>query len=449
MSLSVIARVERLRKIKQKKRAAKNNKEEVPPDRPSLTERAQSWARPLLQPKRYKGAYGGRGGGKSHWFAEMLIEHLVENPDLKAVCIREFQKSLKFSAKMLIEEKIESLGVGDLFTITTTEIRRNGGRGIIIFQGMQDHTADSIKSLEGFNIAWVEEAQNLSARSLKLLRPTIRVQGSEIWFTWNPENESDPVDRFLRNNTPSDAIVVKVLYTDNIHLPETLKKEAESDRASDMDYYTHVWMGGYNKKSKEQVFADKWVIDVFEPTDAWDGPYHGVDFGFSADPSVMIKAWTYQNYLYIERESYAVGLELDDTFEKWTNDVPGCDRHVIRADSSWSQSIAYLKRHGLPNIVAVDKWKGSVEDGIKHIRKYEKIVVHERCVGFAEECEKYKHKVDKRSGDILPDIVDKFNHGPDGLRYAIAPIIKNERVDVEVHTTDDSRIIYSDGMEGY
>jgi phage terminase large subunit len=178
-------------------------------DRPRtpIEQRCPEWALPLLKPARYKGVHGGRGGGKSHFMAEMLIERCIDNPDLRVVCIREIQKSLKFSAKLLIEEKIEELGYGDRFEIFQSEIRRRNRKGLIIFQGMQDHTADSIKSLEGFEIAWVEEAQNLSRRSLRLLRPTIRREGSEIWFSWNPENESDPVDEFLRSQKPKDSIV--------------------------------------------------------------------------------------------------------------------------------------------------------------------------------------------------------------------------------------------------
>ncbi|MCB0448419.1 MAG: phage terminase large subunit, partial [Gelidibacter sp.] len=145
----------------------------------NLNIQTPKWALPLLKPKRYKGAKGGRGSGKSHFFGEALVEAMVLDPNTSAVCIREIQKSLKFSAKRLIEDKIESMGVSNLFTITQSEIRANKGRGVILFQGMQDHTADSIKSLEGFNIAWVEEAQTLSKKSLQLLRPTIRAEGSE------------------------------------------------------------------------------------------------------------------------------------------------------------------------------------------------------------------------------------------------------------------------------
>ena len=149
------------------------------------------WMEPFLERARYKGAFGGRGSGKSWAFAEMLIEQMLINENFKCVCIREVQKSLNQSVKALLENKIESMGAGSHFEVQQAMIKRRGGDGIIIFQGMQNHTADSIKSLEGFDIAWVEEAQSLSQRSLDLLRPTIRKEGSEIWFTWNPRHESE------------------------------------------------------------------------------------------------------------------------------------------------------------------------------------------------------------------------------------------------------------------
>src|SRR6185295_9751635 len=131
------------------------------------------WAIPIVsKPSRYKGAHGGRGSGKSHLFGEYLIERCATEK-VDAVCVREIQKSLNQSVKKLIEGKIESLGVSHLFEVQRDQIiSAHGGR--IIFQGMQNHTADSIKSLEGYDIAWVEEAQTLSQHSMDLLRPTIR-----------------------------------------------------------------------------------------------------------------------------------------------------------------------------------------------------------------------------------------------------------------------------------
>ena len=191
------------------------------------------WSLPLLEPSRYKGAKGGRASGKSHFFAELLVEEHVRDKDLQSVCIREIQKSLKFSAKKLVEDKIRALGVSHLFDITLTEIRRLGGHGIIIFQGMQDHTADSIKSLEGFDRAWCEESQSLSARSIELLIPTIRKPGSELWFSWNPEQHDDAVENLFRNNP--DSILVHVNYTDNPWCPDEMFKLADWQRKSDYE----------------------------------------------------------------------------------------------------------------------------------------------------------------------------------------------------------------------
>lgn len=200
---------------------------------------------PLLKPSRYKGAWGGRGSGKSHFFAELLVEEAILRPGLRVVCIREVQKSLKESAKRLIEDKIAQHGVGAGFEVLNDQIKTPGG-GLIIFQGMQDHTAESIKSLEGFDVAWVEEAQSLSARSLQMLRPTIRKEGSELWFSWNPRRKTDPVDAMLRGaEVPTGAIVVQANWSDNPWFPAVLEQERQDCLRADPDQYGHVWNGDY------------------------------------------------------------------------------------------------------------------------------------------------------------------------------------------------------------
>jgi phage terminase large subunit len=210
---------------------------------------------PLLSPARYKGAWGGRGSGKSHFFAEMLVEDALRFPGLRAVCIREVQKSLKESAKRLVEDKIQTLGVGSSFDVLEKEIRGPGG-GVIMFQGMQDHTAESIKSLEGFDRAWIEEAQSLSQRSLTLLRPTIRKDGSEIWASWNPRRKLDAVDQFLRGDAqPESAVVVKANWRDNPFFPDVLEQERLHDLKHFPDRYDHVWEGGYATVTEGAYFA--------------------------------------------------------------------------------------------------------------------------------------------------------------------------------------------------
>lgn len=211
---------------------------------------------PLIKPARYKGAYGGRGSGKSHDAAERLVCDASANPGLRAVCIREVQKSLKESAKRLIEDKIESLKAPG-FDIVNDEIRTPGG-GVILFQGMQDHTAESIKSLEGFDRAWVEEAQTLSATSLRLLRPTIRGDNSELWFTWNPRRKNDPVDMMFRDGEmPTNAQLVKANWDDNPWFPDVLEQERLDCLRDTPDQYEHIWEGGYITVAEGAYYAQR------------------------------------------------------------------------------------------------------------------------------------------------------------------------------------------------
>jgi phage terminase large subunit len=211
--------------------------------------------KPLLAPKRYKGAHGGRGSGKSHFMAGLMVESAVLKPGFRGVCIREVQKSLKDSAKKLIEDKIAEHQLGSIFEIQNSEIKTPGG-GVIIFQGMQDHTAESIKSLEGFDVAWAEEAQSLSARSLTLLRPTIRKDGSELWFSWNRTRKNDAVDKFLTGpELPTDCAVVKANWRDNPWFPGVLAQERLDDLRNRPDQYDHIWEGDYAKVVEGAYYA--------------------------------------------------------------------------------------------------------------------------------------------------------------------------------------------------
>lgn len=201
--------------------------------------------KPLLAPARYKGAWGGRGSGKSHYFAEAGVERCLLTPGTRMVCVREVQRSLKESVKRLVEDKIKALGVEAMFRVLHDRILAPGG-GIVLFQGMADHTAESIKSLEGFDIAYVEEAQTLTKRSLEFLRPTIRKPHSELWFSWNPRSASDPVDALLRGlNPPRNSAVVKTSYQDNPFFPAVLEEERRYDQQHNRERYGHIWLGAY------------------------------------------------------------------------------------------------------------------------------------------------------------------------------------------------------------
>ena len=374
------------------------------------------WALPLLNPARYKGAWGGRGSGKSHMFAEMMIELHIMDQKRRSVCVREIQKSLSQSVKRLLETKIESMNAGAYFEVQDAVIKSKKGDGAIIFQGMQNHTADSIKSLEGYDCAWVEEAQSLSQTSLDLLRPTIRKPESELWFTWNPRHATDPVDQLLRGSTPpKDAAIIKVNFTDNPWFPCVLKDEMEYDKRRDIDKYQHVWQGAYLTNSNSRVFK-KWRIEEFEaPEDA----VHrlGADWGFAVDPTTLIRCHITGRNLYIDYEAYMVGCEIVNTPELFMT-VPEAEKWVIVADSARPETISYMRNNGFPKIMKAVKGAKSVEEGVEFIKSYD-IIVHPRCLHTIDELTLYSYKQDSLTGNILPILEDKKNHLIDALRYAL------------------------------
>jgi phage terminase large subunit len=210
---------------------------------------------PLLESSRYKAAYGGRGSGKSQFFADLMVATAIRRPGLRALCCREIQKSLKESAKRLIELKIQAHGVGAMFEVQEAQIKTPGG-GLIAFAGLQDHTAESIKSYEGFDIAWVEEAQTVSPRSLQLLRPTIRSAGSELWFSWNPRRAVDPVDKMFRDGEPpTGSLVAFANWRDNPWFPVELEQERLDCLRDEPEHYEHIWEGAYISVAEGAYFA--------------------------------------------------------------------------------------------------------------------------------------------------------------------------------------------------
>ena len=381
----------------------------------TLKIKTPKWVVPLLKPSRYKGAFGGRGSGKSHAFAEMLIESHILDPDRSSVCVREIQKSLNQSVKRLLELKIEQMQAHSYFEIQETIIKSKHGAGRIIFQGMQNHTADSIKSLEGYDCAWVEEAQSLSQTSLDLLRPTIRKPDSELWFTWNPRNSTDPVDVLLRGtNPPPDSTVVEVNFTENPWFPDVLRQEMEFDQRRDPERFLHVWKGQYVESGSSRVFSN-WRIEDFEsPPDA----IHrlGADWGFAQDPTVLIRCHIVGRTLYIDYEAYRVGCEIMDTPELFMT-IPDSERWPIVADSSRPETIRHMQKHGFPKIMPAVKGPKSVEEGVEWLKSFD-IVVHPRCVHTIDELTHYRYKTDPLTNKLLPVLEDKSNHVIDALRYA-------------------------------
>ena len=394
-----------------------------------------SWSKPLFKPKRYKIAYGGRGSGKSYTFTDALIVRAI-GKRTRILCAREFQSSISESVHRLIVKRIEDLGFKALFTVTRDAIRCLNGSEFV-FKGLH-HNVDQIKSMAGVDVCWVEEAQSTSKESLGVLIPTIREPDSEIWMTLNPRLESDPVYQTFIADSHPDAYLMKVNYSENKHFPAVLDAERRLMLERDPALYRHVWEGECLSQTDAQIFKDKWQVQDFTPTADWGAPLYGLDWGFSQDPTACVKVYAHDETLYIEKEAVKIGLDLDDTAQFVMHHMPEIKEAVIRADCARPESIRHISQDGallnrgiptrpcLQRIQAVNKWKGSVEDGIQHMRAYKRIVVHPRCSEAIKEFTLYSYKVDKRTDDILRDIVDKHNHVIDAIRYAVDPLIERK-----------------------
>tara|TARA_R110000796_G_scaffold75986_1_gene170062 strand:+ start:663 stop:1889 length:1227 start_codon:yes stop_codon:yes gene_type:complete len=373
------------------------------------------WSLPVIKDEgaRYIGLRGGRGSGKSWFIAEFILERCVLKKT-EVVCVREVQNSLKQSVKKLLENKIQELGIGHLFDVQQSEIKCPHG-GVIIFQGMQNHTADSIKSLEGFDIAWVEEAQSISQFSLDLLRPTIRKPGSQLLFTWNPRFEYDPIEILLLGpNPPPSCVIAHVNYNDNPWFPDVLREEMEYDKCRDPDKYMHVWKGDYVRNSETRVFKN-WTVQDFEaPPEA----IHrlGADWGFATDPTVAVRCHIVGRKLYIDQEAYQVGCEIVDT-PSLIMSIPEAEKWPMVADSARPETISHMRKNGFPKIQSAVKGAKSVEEGVEWLKSYD-IIVHPRCQHTIDELTLYSYKTDRDTGSILPVLEDKDNHVIDALRYA-------------------------------
>ncbi len=385
---------------------------------------------PVFTPRRgslrYRGAYGGRGSGKSFTFAKMAAVWGYVEP-LRILCARELQVSIKDSMHAEIKNAIKSepwLAAG--YDVGENYIRGHNGTEFI-FKGLR-HNMSSIKSMAQIDLCIVEEAEDTPEYSWLELEPTIRAPKSEIWVIWNPKKDGSPTDTRFKKSQPPRSKIIQMNWSDNPWFPAELDEQRKHNMTTMEDaMYRHVWEGEYLQHSKAQVFSGKYQSKEFEPVADWDGPYFGSDFGFAQDPTTSVKCWIHKGDLYIEQECGKVGLELDHTSEFIKRHISNVEKYVIRADSARPESISYLKRNGLPRMEGVKKWAGSVEDGVEHIKSYGKVYIHPRCTGVLSEFRNYSYKVDRLSGDILPQIVDADNHYIDAIRYALNPLIQRKQ----------------------
>lgn len=374
----------------------------------------------LCKPARYYVFYGGRGSGKSTSVARYLIARALFDP-IKVLCAREFQNSIGDSVHAILASQIENLGLSRFFNVKNTVIDGLCGSQFI-FKGLY-HNIEGIKSIEGVDIAWVEEAERVSQKSWDILIPTIRKPNSSIVITFNPAFETDATYQKFIKNTPPDCLIEKVNWNDNPYFPAVLKAEMDHLKATDYDKYLHVWEGNTLTYSDAQVFKSKYVVEPFEPpTDTvWR---LGADWGFAKDPSCLMASYVKDGCLYVAHESYGHGVELTD-LPALFNKIPEAKRWKIWGDNARPETISFLKNLGW-NIEGAPKWSGSVEDGVEYMRSFYKIVIHPRCKNAISEFNNYSYKVDKRTDEILPIIAEGHDHTIDAIRYSLSPLIKRQ-----------------------
>ena len=362
--------------------------------------------------KRRNYIYGGRGSGKSHDVAEYCLFRAYQSK-IKVLCTRELQNSIADSVYSLLKNKITDMKLDFFFTVYKDRIVGNNGSEFI-FKGIHNNVSE-IKSMENISIAWLEESQSLSRESIDVIVPTIRAPGSILIFTFNPYKDNDPIYMEMKNATEDD-LVIKANYSDNPWFPEELRLEMERDKKNDYQKYLWVWEGECLGLSDAQIFRGKYVVENFETPKNADFHF-GADWGFANDPTTLVRSFIVGNDLYIDMCAGKVGCDLEDTPSLF-NEVQGSSIYPIYADSARPETISFMRSKHY-NVIAAEKWNGSVEDGIQYLRSFSCIHIHERCKAVTEEFDLYQYKVDRQTGEVLRIPVDKFNHYIDAIRYSL------------------------------
>ena len=342
---------------------------------------------------------------------------------LRILCVREYQNSIAQSFHAELKAAIESHEwLADHYDVQRDKIIGKNGTEFI-FKGLHSNPT-AIKSLAKIDVTIVEEAEDIPEESwLQLEATVLRQPKSEIIAIWNPRKKGSPVDFRFRTHTPNDCIIREINYTDNPFFPNGLRKLCERQRDI-LDYATwaHVWLGAYLENSAAQIFNGRFEVKEFTPEKGWNGPYQGGDWGYSQDPTAMIRAWVHDDCLWIEHEAGGVGIELDDV-TRVAAQIPDFARYDCMWDSAQPAMISHVKGKGLSRSKPAKKGRGSVEDGIQFIRSFRRVYIHPRCKETINEFMNYSWKVDRLSGAILDVPVDAFNHYTDALRYALEPVM--------------------------
>lgn len=388
---------------------------------------------------RYRVAWGGRDGAKSMSFARALVAK-AHTEKLLILCCREYMATMSDSVIRVITSSIYDMELQPYFEIQRNTIIHKLTGSEFIFKGLHNNV-NEIKSLHGVNVCWIEEAQGLTEASWIVLDPTIRPlqEGNmcEIWLTFNPEKSDAPVYNHFISNPIPQSYVVKVGWQDNPWHSADMERLRVTMRDYDPDNYDWVWEGACKEQTEASVFRGKVFTQCFEPPGEKERLYHGLDFGFANDPTVLLRCWIrpseegFGEDLMIDREAYGHHIELDEMPQFFDNNVETARSWPIFGDSENPAQISYLCRQGY-SVSPAEKWKGCAEDGIVHLRAFRKIIIHERlCPNTAREFKTYKYKVDMRSLDkdgkplVLPILEEKNDHSPDACRYALNGMIQH------------------------
>lgn len=369
--------------------------------------------------------YGGRFSLKSHTVARYLLIQ-ARTKKTRVACFREYQNSIVESSHQLLSDLIDQYGLTD-FEVTDKSIINKVNGSDFLFKGLH-RNEQSIKSIEGIDIAWVEEAQSVTQKSIEVLTPTVRKEGSKIIYTYNRLTPNDPVHQRLVIEGRPNSIVINANYfvaEKYGYLPDVIKKEIEDDKKNRPNLYKHKWLG--EPDGQEGKIYTNWKIIDELPHEA-GLVRRGLDFGFSVDPAALVAVYKYNGGYILDEELYAPKMYNKDIVEVIKQlDEPNT---IVIADSQEPKSIAQMKQLGL-TIFPCEKGKDSIRNGIQLVQSH-KVSVTRRSQNIIREYQNYQWKKDRNGDPVSPNIPEdrQDDHLMDAVRYAIASLekmIKKER----------------------
>lgn len=398
----------------------------------------------LFKPKRNKVAHGGRGSGKSWGFARALLILGIKKK-LRILCAREVQESIKDSVHKLLKDQIEAMGFGSEYRVLNDEIRGANGTEFL-FTGLLEHTVDSIKSFEGCDICWVEEAQSVSEKSWQMLIPTIRKDGSEIWVSMNPALDTDPTYKRFLERADEDSIVVQMNWRDNPWFNDVLNKERLRDKASlPEEDYLNIWEGKARSSVQGAIYSDE-IQRLYQMGRVMDLP---------ADPRlkthvVLDLGWNDSMFaILVQRHLSSLRVVGDLCVDHKTYAWLSTELRKLHPNANWGRMfLPHDGNHGNAFTGMTAKqtmtsmgWRTAivpnlpVETGIRQGRMaLGQTYVDRGCTELLESLKRYRRHVNSKTNEDGTPIHDAYSHGADAWRYTalVAPQMTNEDDEIEI-----------------